>query len=274
MQQPTVNCLASAVGVPPFSLASRCCGARVTRGAERPWFSPAGPCKNCAAPLSNESAGRAWARPGPSIRPFRGATVTVAQELQPGIGAGAGHNQGEEDRNDLIVRAARGDEAAFARLYQRDVDTIYRYLLFKVGDPAVAEDLTSEAFVRAWQALPRYQHRQQPLRHWLLRIARNLAVDHFRRQAMDRAAVDELSQAVPLVAGPPPLSESEELEAALRTLPPSQREVIVLRFLEDLPTSDVARIVGKSEGAVRVIQHRALRALRALLAAAHQPRGA
>lgn len=170
----------------------------------------------------------------------------------------------ENDAN-LIRRCQSGDQKAFRLLYERYAPQVYGFLLGYLRDPGLAEDMTQETFVRVWQALPRYREQGQ-FRAWLFRIARRLAIDAERHrkarptvpllapqrdaQAEDPAHLLEHQQAV------------DELMEALGRLKPSYREVLVLRFLLDLSVAETAKVLGRSTGAVRVLQHRALRALR------------
>lgn len=173
-----------------------------------------------------------------------------------------------ESERECVERAARGDATAIGDLYRRYAPAIFRYLFYRLGDRDVAEDLTSEVFVRALEALPRYRVRGRPFSAWLYRIARARVADHYRGRRRHPL--------VPLVpdtpadgADPDAQAESQLTAAALRRaivqLTPLQQQVVVLRFLEGLSHRAVAQIVGRSEGAVRVLQYRALAALRRLL---------
>jgi RNA polymerase sigma-70 factor (ECF subfamily) len=174
----------------------------------------------------------------------------------------------DEDRV-LAVRASGGDVTAFGLLYDRHVDAIYRYVYYRVRDDAEAEDLTSDVFMRALKAMPRYEPRQAFLA-WLYRIARNAVIDRARRGGRQVSFEDALEHpsaehiVVPdneLVAR----SDSDTLRKALAKLTPLQQEVVVLRFLEGYSTQEIARIVGKREGTVRGIQFRAIGALRQMI---------
>ncbi len=170
----------------------------------------------------------------------------------------------------LIERAIAGDPDAFGELYQRHMDAIYRYVYFRVGEANDAEDLTEQVFLKAWEALPDYKQRGHPFTSWLYRIAHNAVVDHHRRRrpmvstpilenrewkSDNPGTLDQIIEA----------EEAETLAAAVAKLPEDQQQVIILRFVEGLKHTDVARIIEKSEGACRVIQHRALNALHQLL---------
>jgi RNA polymerase sigma-70 factor (ECF subfamily) len=167
---------------------------------------------------------------------------------------------------ELARRVSQGDIEAFHTLYETHLDTVYRYVYYKVGNGQLAEDLTQHIFLKAWEAIHRYQWRELPFQHWLLRLARNAVIDHYRSTKPTNASLLE-----PISDGVDPeatLAQSETvqtLQQAVRQLPDEQREVIVLRFIEQMPHAEVARHLGKSAATVRVIQHRALLALRRLL---------
>ena len=174
----------------------------------------------------------------------------------------------DEDRA-LAVRASGGDVTAFGLLYDRHVDAIYRYVYYRVRDDAEAEDLTSDVFMRALKAMPRYEPRQAFLA-WLYRIARNAVIDRARRggrQVSFEDALDHPSAEHIVIPDNELLSrsDSDTLRAALAKLTPLQQEVVVLRFLEGYTTQEIARIVGKREGTVRGIQFRAIGALRQMI---------
>ncbi|HLH24858.1 MAG TPA: sigma-70 family RNA polymerase sigma factor [Chloroflexota bacterium] len=172
----------------------------------------------------------------------------------------------ESGLDDLARRVSDGDSEAFQTLYESHLDTIYRYVYYKVGNGQLAEDLTQQIFMKAWEAINRYQWRELPFQHWLLRLARNTVIDHYRSTKPTNASLLD-----PIGDGIDPeeeLAQSEmihTLQEAVRQLPDEQREVIVLRFIEQMPHADVALHLGKSAATVRVIQHRALQALRRLL---------
>jgi len=172
----------------------------------------------------------------------------------------------ETGLDDLARRVSDGDVEAFQTLYETHLDTIYRYVYYKVGNGQLAEDLTQHIFMKAWEAINRYQWRELPFQHWLLRLARNTVIDHYRSTKPANASLlDPIGDGIDPEAE---LAQSEmiqTLQEAVRQLPDEQREVIVLRFIEQMPHADVARHLGKSAATVRVIQHRALQALRRLL---------
>jgi RNA polymerase sigma-70 factor (ECF subfamily) len=173
---------------------------------------------------------------------------------------------GEEE---LIRRAIQRDAEAFGDLYMLYLDNIYRYVYYKVGNVMEAEDLTEQVFLRAWEALEGYRHRGHPFSSWLYRIAYNLVVDYYRAKK-DVTPIDSVSFALTDDAlGPEDLlireTETVRLQEAIGQLQEVHQHVLLLRFVEGLSHREVGQIIGKSEGAVRVIQHRALAALGSIL---------
>lgn len=165
---------------------------------------------------------------------------------------------------ELVSRAVKRDAAAFGCLYELYLDRIYRYVFYRVGSVSEAEDLAEQVFLNAWEAIERYEARGAPFAAWLYRLAHNLVVDHYRSKKPS-APLDEVDEAeeagddvATAVEG---VLEIQELREALVRLHPDYQRLIVLRFVEGLSHSEVAQIIGKSEGATRVIQHRALQAL-------------
>jgi RNA polymerase sigma-70 factor (ECF subfamily) len=168
----------------------------------------------------------------------------------------------------LIARAQEGEDAAVGELYDRYREQVFQYLYYRVGDSQTAEDLTAEVFLRAMEALPRYRSQGTPFRAWLFQIARNLAVDHYRRAGRRRHVV--LTDRIPHQGATPEESvesrlTSARLYRALQRLKDSQREVIVLRFVVDLPIAEVAQALGRSEDSVKGLQRRGLKVLRQTL---------
>jgi RNA polymerase sigma-70 factor (ECF subfamily) len=175
----------------------------------------------------------------------------------------------QPDPRDIAQRATQRDPAAFEQIYDEHVDVVFRYVYYKVSDKDVAEDLTAEVFAKAWERIDRFQWRNVPVQHWLLTIARNMVIDYYRSHRKPTSPIDELIEA----ASEDPLPEDhvardvdvETLGRALARLPDEQRDVLLLRFIEDYSHKDVATVLGKSDVAIRQIQVRALKALRAIL---------
>jgi RNA polymerase sigma-70 factor (ECF subfamily) len=169
------------------------------------------------------------------------------------------------DDTALVLRAIRRDQDAFGELYDRHVVRVYRHIYYMVGSAAEAEDLTAQTFLRAWEAIERYQVRGAPFVSWLLRIAHNLGVSYLRSKRdsseLHDGIVDTKERRDPEWSYQQTAEEELVREAILR-LREEQRQVIILRFIEDLDYKEVAEIIGKSVAAIRVIQHRALNSLR------------
>jgi len=163
----------------------------------------------------------------------------------------------------LVKQAKSGDAEAFGQLYERYAPPIFRFLAAQMADRLVAEDLTADVFLRAWQSLPRYRERGHPFSAYLFKIARNAVIDWWRKNPPQPETSLEYLE---IRGAQPPHSlaevESETLSAGLRGLPADYQQVIVLRFINGFSPREVAQIMARSEGAVRVLQHRALKALR------------
>jgi RNA polymerase sigma-70 factor (ECF subfamily) len=168
------------------------------------------------------------------------------------------------DDETLVGRATAGDREAFGELYERSVRRVFRHVFHMVNDVDLAEDLTEQTFLRALEAIHRYERRGVPFLAWLLRIARNLYLNDRRVQRNNSSIRNKWDGGA--VASPEFFCEAkldgEEVRRAVRALDGDQRQVIVLRFMDGLSYADVADVLGKSVGAVRVAQYRALRALR------------
>jgi RNA polymerase sigma-70 factor (ECF subfamily) len=169
----------------------------------------------------------------------------------------------------LIERAKACDEEALGELYRRHADAIFRYVYFRVGDQAVAEDMLGDVFVRALEGLPSYQDTGRPFEAWLYRIAHARVVDHYRRQRSRNVAPLDEELAAGEEADPHQLAafreESRQAWEAVNCLTEDQQQVISLRFIVGYSTAEVASLLGKTEGAVKALQHRALASLRRLL---------
>jgi RNA polymerase sigma-70 factor (ECF subfamily) len=174
----------------------------------------------------------------------------------------------------LIARAVKRDPEAFSQLYVRFYDQVLRRVSTIVRDRYEAEDITSEAFLRAWNAIPRFEVRDVSILAWFCTIAERLAVKHVKNRRSNVPVEDTIFD-LSLEATPDVAYEREAdaamVKAALSELPSMQRQVVSMRFLDDLSYDELGLAVGKSVGTVRVIQHRALKALRAIVTAKQAP---
>lgn len=170
----------------------------------------------------------------------------------------------------LLVDAAKaGDQVALSELYQTYFPRLYRYILARTGNTYDAEDLTEEVFMRVLEAIKRFQHRNAPFSAWLFRIAHNAVISQ-RRKETARGRSSQLNDGMPVdSAGPEELVERRvvltEVMQAAKNLPDAQRQVISLRFAAGLTVAETARAMGKGEGNVKVIQHKAIAKLREMM---------
>jgi RNA polymerase sigma-70 factor (ECF subfamily) len=168
----------------------------------------------------------------------------------------------------LLERARAFEEEALGELYDQYAPLVYSYLYRRVNDAALAEDMTSEVFLRMVTALRSETEWHTSFRAWIYRVAHNLVVDHYRR----RPPAPELALEEDLMADDVDLESAlaeqlsrQRLQGAIRLLTPDQQQVLALRLGEELQAREVAEVMGKSIGAVEQLQHRALAALRRLL---------
>src|SRR6185369_6530312 len=160
----------------------------------------------------------------------------------------------------LVERAQAGEAEAFGLIYDRYVDTVFRFIYFRVGNRPLAEDLTSDTFLRALKRINSFTWQGRDLGAWLVTIARNLVADHSDRGpegSPELAVVDHITNVA--------------LLGAVKQLNPEQQECIVLRFLHGFSVAETATAMGKNEGAIKALQYRAVRALHRLLPDGFQP---
>lgn len=171
---------------------------------------------------------------------------------------------------DLVERAQNGEAEAFGCLYDQYSDTVYRYIYYRVGGRATAEDLTSETFLRALRRIGTFTWQGRDFGAWLVTIARNLVADHFKSSRFRlEVTTGEMLDANEVERSPEDsvlesLSNTALLDA-VRRLNPQQQECVTLRFLQGLSVAETARVMGKNEGAIKTLQYRAVRTLARLL---------
>lgn len=183
----------------------------------------------------------------------------------------------EASIRNLVKKAKAGrDPEAFGQLYDEYVDQLFRYIYYKVGNFTEAQDLTGQTFLKAFENIDSYELRDVAFSSWLYRIAHNLVVDYFRRESR--------REHVPIEEQPPAASnrgnpvesvmadlDSERLYAAIGKLTHNQREVLVLKFIDNLSNNQVAEIMGISVGAVKSTQKRGLLSLNRILGNSSKP---
>lgn len=178
----------------------------------------------------------------------------------------------EQPRDDiqLIQAAQQGDTQAYGELYERYATRVFRYLYSHLDNRLDAEDLTEDVFLRVWRTLGNYKEKGVPFLAFLFRVARNALIDHYRRSAKgeEDVSIEDLylrDQTPGPVDAVMAIMEHQQLRSMLMELREDYRTVLVLRFLSELSPEETARAMGKSSGAVRVLQHRALAALRGII---------
>ena len=190
----------------------------------------------------------------------------------------------DQEMAQLLERAKRRDAAALDRLYLLYVDKVYRYIWFRVGEQALAEDLAMDVFVRLVEHISSFripsEQQVAAFSAWVFFFAGNRITDHFRRQARsDRFTenkMQELAGSDQTSSGSSRLDRmatQDELRQAMASLNDSQRQVLYYRFVADLSSAQTARAMKKSEGAVKALQHRALENLRRVLSNSREGQG-
>jgi RNA polymerase sigma-70 factor, ECF subfamily len=170
----------------------------------------------------------------------------------------------------LVERAQKGDRSALEELYLIHFDRIYSYLHVSVGNRHDAEDLTTQTFLKMLESIGRFRWQSAPFSAWLFRIAHNLAMDHFRA----RKRVQPEEEVPEPLGSEEPSAELEAMQSIGRQsmlelidkLSPEQQQVLTLKFVFNFPNADVAKILDKTEGAIKSLQHRALASLQKQLA--------
>ncbi len=173
-----------------------------------------------------------------------------------------------QNEESLIRRAQKCDQVALTQLYEENFDRIYRYIVLKIGDRTEAEDMTQQVFLNAIQSIASYKFKGMPFSSWLYRIAHNQVVDYLRKKS--RRITVPLDETIPANEDDPKHMAEQKIEieqvvTATKGLTKAQQEVISLRFGGELSVAEVARVMGRSEGAVKALQHSAIGALRKAL---------
>ena len=171
---------------------------------------------------------------------------------------------------ETVDRARAGEQQALADLYDWYMPRVYRYALARMGNPHEAEDLTEEVFLKMLGAIGDFRWKDVPFSSWLFRIAHNHVATHFRRNAQRGGPTSELSEEMvdyrhDLATAVEERLQMEEVRHATELLPDAQRDVIALRFAVGLSIADTAKVLGKREGNVKALQHKAVARLQKML---------
>lgn len=176
---------------------------------------------------------------------------------------------GKEDEVSIIKKAVKGDASAFGALYDHYHAMIYRFVMIKVGRREEAEDITHQVFLSAWQNVRTYRHRGYPFSSWLYQIARNQVIDHYRARkgdvSIDKVDPEAFAVAIDHAGDLGTKFALEKVRTAVAKLKPDYQDVIILRFVEDYSLKETARALRKTEGAIKLMQHRAIRELKKAL---------
>lgn len=232
--------------------------------AESLAWDPAVPQPSGAAALWSEAVAEARRSPeapsgagsGPSDRDLAASSAADEAEATRLIG--------------LVELARGGDSEAFGLLYDHYHSSVYRFLYYRVGSVALAEDLTSETFFRALRSMSSFRWQGKDFGAWLMTIARNLTTDHYKSsKTRMETATEDMSPHDSATDGPEVAVLStltnEALLGALKKLPPEQQECLIMRFLQGLSIAETAQVLGRSDGAIKQLQLRAVRNLAKLM---------
>ncbi|ANN20966.1 RNA polymerase subunit sigma-70 [Amycolatopsis orientalis] len=235
------------------------------------------PAPNPVSMLAGHILRRSGLSPAPSPRQAKAPSQDGTTEDSTAATAAA--EAAKAEAWELVSAAQGGDTSAFGRLYDRYVDVVYRYVLFRLGDRDLAEDVTSETFLRALRRITSVSYQGRDVGAWFVTIARNIILDHVKSSRFRLEVVtDEVAEpsgapignvGVQAVAGPEQQAISRatraELLRCVAELGEDQRECIVLRFMQGLSVAETAAIMRRNEGAIKALQHRAVRRLAQLL---------
>jgi len=172
-----------------------------------------------------------------------------------------------EDERKLISKAKEGKEEAFGQLYDKYMPAIYRFVFLKVGaQKAQAEDICHEVFLNAWQNIKNFRFQGYPFSSWLYRIALNAVIDYYRTRKVnidiDLVPEEAMATNASLHESLDDKFDLQMVKMCLTKLEPSYQDVLIMKFIEELSNKEIAAALDKSEGAIRVVQHRAIKQLK------------
>lgn len=181
-----------------------------------------------------------------------------------------GRNNSKDSEHDILKRAMQGEASAFGLLYDIYQPKIYRFIYLKVSNSEEAEDLTHQVFLSAWEHISRFVDQQVPISSWLYQIARNKVIDHYRTRRIQIPLEDSPESALiaehdDVGARVQESMDKELVRKHLQRLPQDYQDIIIMKFVEDLSNTEIAAATGKNAGALRVLQHRALKQLKKLI---------
>ncbi|PIR05030.1 MAG: hypothetical protein COV57_01355 [Candidatus Liptonbacteria bacterium CG11_big_fil_rev_8_21_14_0_20_35_14] len=173
-----------------------------------------------------------------------------------------------ESEHKLIQQAKQGESSAFGVLYDNYHEKIFRFVYFKVSHKEEAEDLTHQVFLNAWKNIRNYKDQNLPFSSWLYRIAKNKVIDYYRLKKNNTSLdsiKDSLHDDYNIELATEEILNLENIRNAIKELNEDQQDVLIMRFIEDLPIKEVATSLGKTESAVKLIQLRAIKKLKNII---------
>ncbi len=178
-----------------------------------------------------------------------------------------------DEKDEVLAELAKTDREAFGVLYERHVRRIYNYIYYRTGSVADAEDLTARTFYQALSNLQRYRVQGVPFSAWLFRIAHNLVANWHRDSGRHRALpIDGVIELPDPGDDPPQKAESaeerRELRQVIARLPADRQQLLILKFVEQMPNAEIATVMGRTEGAVKALLHRTIESLKSQLTVA------
>jgi RNA polymerase sigma-70 factor, ECF subfamily len=220
--------------------------------------SPAAPAGGPVRARASRNLHAAGSRPSPTPRGSEPAAPEPADPPEV--------DEGHVETWRLVGLAQQGDGEAFGQLYDRYADTVYRFVYYRVNDRGLAEDFTSETFLRALRRIGTISYQGRDIGAWFITIARNIVLDHLKsaRHRLETTTADTIEgkeYAQSTEAAVLDTLQSERLMAAVGQLGDEQRECVMLRFVQGMSVSETAQIMGKNDGAIKALQHRAVRKL-------------
>jgi RNA polymerase sigma-70 factor (ECF subfamily) len=203
--------------------------------------------------------------------PQRGVSTNTAPPA-PGIAGVPEPSKYADQEESGLIELAKSDPEAFGELYERNVDRIYSYIYYRIGNEADTEDLVARTFYQALASLERYSDRGVPFVAWLYRIAHNLVANHHRsRKRWKLAPLDDLELASRPSDGPERSAEATEkrraLWAAIQRQPEERQRLLILKFADRLSNDEIGKVMGRTESSIKSLYHRTLKSLRADLEA-------
>lgn len=171
-----------------------------------------------------------------------------------------------EEERELVKKAQKGDSKAFGNLYDKYLPSIYRFIILKIGNRADAEDLSHQVFLNAWQGIHNYEFQGFPFSSWLYRIANNSVIDFWRTKKnplnIETIPEDSLKDDPRMDLALDKKMDIETIKKAISKLEGDQQDIVIMKFVNELSNKEIAQILNKTEGTIRVIQHRALKQIK------------